>query len=188
MANIDRPDGFTPINLDWSRVHRYYKDATAGIIGVGDPVIRVVSSSDPKGGPEIVRATTGAAITGVVVAIEPDPSRPRQLHLAAADSGYVLVADHPSQEYEVQEVSGGTALAVTQIGKHIDSVTAINASTTTGRSQYEIDNAAVATDNTWIIMRKVDRPGNDVGENCRWIVKANLHTESNASASNVTEI
>ncbi len=188
VGNVDAPNGFTPINLDWSRVHRYYKDATAGIIGIGDPVIKGTNSSDPQGYGEIVRATTGSAITGVVVSIEPDPSRPRQLHLAAADIGYVLVADHPQQEYVVQDNGGATGVIVTNIGQHIDSVTALNANTTTGRSNYEIDSEAIATDNTWILLRKYDAPNNKVGDNCRWVVKANLHTESNASATNSTEV
>lgn len=188
VGNIDDPRGFTPINLDWTRVHRYYKDATAGIIGIGDPVIKVTNSSDPQGYGEIVRATTGAAITGVVVGIEPHPDRPRQMHLAAADLGYVLVADHPSQEFIVQDNGGATGIVVTNIGQHVDSVTAINASTTTGRSAYELDTEAIATDNTWVILRKHDAPNNKVGDNCDWIVKANLHTESNASATNSTEV
>lgn len=189
MANKDAPNGFTPINLHPDRVHRYYKDATAGIIGVGDPVIRGTNSSDPAGYPEIVRASTGAAITGVVVAIEPVRSNLNQNgYLAAADIGYVLVADHPDQEFIVQDNGGATGIAVTNIGQHVDSVTAINADTTIGRSLYELDTEAIATDNTWRIERKYDVEGNDVGANCVWVVKANLHTENNASATSLTEI
>lgn len=193
MANVDAPRGFTPIGYRGGKPYtgaarRYYKDATAGIIGVGDPVIRGTNSSDPEGGPEIVRATTGAAITGVVVAIEPKYSNLMQMHLAAADLGYVYVADDPELLFEVQDTTGGTALAVTNIGEHIDSITAVNASTTTGRSLYEIDNAALATGNTWRIEGLVNRPDNAVGEHAKWIVSANLHTEANASATNLTEV
>lgn len=193
MANLNAPRGFTPVSVDGklytSQVNRYYKDATAGVIGVGDPVIRVVSSSDPLGGPEIVRATTGAAITGVVVAIDPVYSNLQQVgYLAAADVGYVYVADDAKQYFEVQEGGSGTALAVTDVGKHIDSVTALNADTTIGRSKYQIDNNAKATDNTWIIVRLSPKPDNAVGAYAKWIVKPNLHTETNASATNVTEI
>ena len=193
MANVDAPRGFTPVKyasgLAYSgAARRYYKDATAGIIGVGDPVIRATNSSDPEGGPEIVRATTGAAITGVVVGIDPVRSNLNQLHLAAADVGYVFVADDPNLLFEVQEVTGGTALAVTNVGEHIDSITAVDANTTTGRSKYEIDNAAVATGNTWRLEELVNRPDNVVGEHAKWLVSANLHTEANASATNKTEI
>ena len=136
MANTDAPRGFTPVGNNGQgpytgSVNTYYKSATAGIIGVGDPVIRATNSTDPEGGPEIVRATTGAAITGVVIGILPKRSDLTQNHLASADTGYVLVADDPDATFEVQEVTGGTALAVTNIGEHIDSITAVDADTTT---------------------------------------------------------
>lgn len=189
MPNVDMPNGFTPINLLPDRVHRYYKDTTAGIIAVGDPVIRGANSSDPNGYPEIVRATTGAAITGVVIAVEPIRSNLNQFnYLAAADTGYVLVADHPQQEFVVQDNGGATGIVVTNIGQHVDSVTALDANTTIGRSKYEIDTEAIATDNTWRIERLYDQEGNAVGANAKWVVKANLHTEANASATNLTEI
>lgn len=194
MANLNAPRGFEPIRHSdgkpyTGQCNRYYKDATAGIIGVGDPVIRVVSSSDPEGGPEIVRATTGAAITGVVVGIEPVRGNLGQVgYLAAADVGYVLVADDPTLLFEVQEGGSGTALAITDIGKHIDSVTALNADTTIGRSKYQIDNNAKATGDTWIIVQLSPKADNAVGTYAKWLVRANLHTEVNASATNITEI
>lgn len=189
MANLNAPNGFTPINLLPDRVHRYYKDTTAGVIGVGDPVIRGTNSSDPAGYPEIVRATTGSAVTGVVIAVEPIRSNLNQFgYLAAADVGYVLVADHPQQEFIVQDNGGATGVIITNIGQHIDSVTALNADTTIGRSKYQIDTEAIATDNTWRIERKYDIEGNDVGAYCTWVVKPNLHTEVNASATTLTEI
>lgn len=189
MANKDAPSGFTPINLHPDRVHRYYKDATAGIIAVGDPVIRGTNSSSPDGYPEIVRATTGAAITGVVVAVEPIVTNLYQSgYLAAADIGYVLVADYPLQEFIVQDNGGASGLIVTQIGEHIDSVTALDADTVLGRSKYEIDTEAVATGNTWRLERLYQTADNVVGANAVWVVKPNLHTEANASATNLTEI
>lgn len=189
MANLNAPNGFTPINLHPDRVHRYYKDATAGVIGVGDPVIRGASSSSPDGYPEIVRATTGSAITGVVVAIEPlvtDLSKSG--YLAAADIGYVLVADYPDQEFIVQDNGGATGIVVTQIGDHVDSITAVDADTVRGRSKYAIDTEAVATGNTFRLERLYASGSNAVGAYAVWVVKPNLHTEANASATNLTEI
>jgi hypothetical protein len=194
MANIDMPNGFSFIGYADGKsprggIHRYYKDATAGVIAVGDPVIRVTNSSDPEGGPEIVRATTGAAITGVVVEVERIKTNlDRAGYLAAADIGYVWVADDPNALFEVQEDSDGGNLAVTNIGEHIDSVTALDADTVRGRSKYELDSSELATNNTWQIVALSNRVGNAVGTNARWIVKANLHTEVNASATNSTEI
>lgn len=194
MANVNAPRGFTPVKYADGRPYlgictRYYKDATAGIIGVGDPVIQVTSSSDPEGGQEIVRASTGSAITGVVVGIEPRRGSEGQVgYLAAADVGYVLVADDPNLLFEVQEGGAGTALAVTDTGKHINSVTALNADTTIGRSKYQIDNNAKSTGNTWRIESLVAKADNVVGSYAKWLVTANLHTKVNASATNRTEV
>lgn len=194
MANQNAPRGFMPVKYRSGKSYdgicrRYYKDTTAGIIGVGDPVVRVTASSDPLGGPEIVRATTGGAITGIVVGIEPDANRLGQVgYLAAADVGYVLVADDPFLMFEVQEGGAGTALAVTDVGKHINSVTALNADTVIGRSKYQIDNNAKSTGNTFRIEQLVQREDNAVGAYAKWLVSANLHTETNASATTLTEV
>lgn len=189
MANLNKPSGFTPINLLPDRVHRYYKDTSAGIIAVGDPVIRGTNSSDPAGYPEIVRATTGGAITGVVIAVEPVRSNLNQFnYLAAADVGYVLVADYPFQEFIVQDNGGATGIIVTNVGQHVNSVTALNADSVIGRSKYQLDTEAISTGNTWRIERLYDQEGNDVGAYATWVVKANLHTEVNASATTLTEI
>ncbi len=193
MANQDAPRGFTPVKYRSGHAYtgaarRFYKDATAGVIGIGDPVIRGTNSSDPEGGPEIVRATTGAAITGVVVGIEPVRNDLSKKVLLTGDTGYVLVADDPELLFEVQDTTGGTALAVVNVGEHIDSIAVVDADTTSGRSKFEIDNAALATGNTWRVEELVRKADNVVGEHAKWLVSANLHTEVNASATNKTEI
>lgn len=191
-TNTNAPRGFVPYQYADGKPYtgqatRYYKDASV-VLAVGDPVIRAASSSDPEGGPEITRGTTGAAVTGVIVGVEPVRSDlSKRNYLAAADANYVLVADDPDLLFEVQEGGSGTALAITDIGKHIDSVTALDADATLGLSKYQIDNNAKATDNTWIIVRLSPKPNNTVGQYAKWIVKANLHTEVNASATNRTE-
>lgn len=189
VGNVDQPNGFT-VHGPLLRENRYYKDTTANtVIAVGDPVIRVTNSSSPDGYPEIVRATTGAAITGVVTRVEPIRSDLNQHgYLSSSQVGYVYVADHPQQEFLVQDNGGATGIIVTNIGQHVDSVTALDGSTVLGRSKYEIDTEAIASDNTWRIERLYDAPGNAVGDNAKWIVKPNLHTEVNASATTLTEV
>lgn len=193
MANLDSPFGFKPFAYRNGQpyrggANRYFKDATAGIIGVGDPVIRVTNSSDPLGGPEIVRHTTGAAITGVVVRIDPAVGDLTQRHLASADVGYVYVADDPELMFLVQDNGGATGIVVANVGEHVDSITAVDADTTTGISKYEINTEAVASDNTWRIEALAPIAGNAVGANAKWLVTANLHTERNAGASSRTEV
>ena len=193
MANNDAARGLTPVKYSSGRAYsgaarRYFKSATAGVLGVGDTVIRATNSSDPEGGPEVVKATVGAAITGVIVGLDPSRSDLSKRHLASADTGYLYVADDPDLLFACQEVNSGTALTVTQIGEHIDLITAADADTTTGRSVAELDNAAVATDNTFRLEELVRRADNAVGAAAEWLVSANLHTEANGSATRKTEI
>ena len=194
MANANQPSGFRPVCYRSGApyngaANRYYKDTTAGVIGIGDIVIRGTNSSSPDGYPEIVRAAADAAITGVVVGIEPIMTNlSQQGYLLAADVGYVLVADDPNLLFEVQEGGSGTSLAVTNIGEHIDSSTPADADTFIGRSKTVLDNAALATGNQWRIEGLVHRADNAVGAYAKWLVSPNLHTEINASATNLTEI
>ena len=175
--------------------HKYYKGTTAGILTVGDPVIRLTASSDPLGGPEIVRSTTGNEITGVIVAIEPVRTNLAQVgYYNAADTGYLYVEDDPYVVYEVQEGNStgaaGTALTVANaVGQCINSCTAINGNTTIGRSKYNIDNSALGTSTyTWIIKGLVQRPDNAIGSFAKWLVQANKSTEINAAAANIEQI
>lgn len=185
MANTQKLRGFIPVN-PYAKLHKYYKSASVQL-GIGDPVVRAANSGDPLGYAAVTRATTGAAITGVVVEVIPLSTRDYP-YLKSGDSGYVMVADDPHEEFRVQDNGGATGIIITNIGQHVDSVTAIDCNTTTGVSKYALDTEAIAADNTWVLVRKDDEPGNDVGAYCAWIVKANLHTEVNASATNVTEI
>ena len=188
MANTDAPRGFRQLRHNLDKCHRYYKGTDAGIIGVGDPVIRQADSADPEGYAEIVRATTGAAITGIVVAIEPQRSDLSKRHLASADTGYVLVDDDPDSLFVVQDNGGATGITVEDIGEHVDSVAAIDADTTTGVSKYEIDTEAQAADNTFRIERLLQREDNEASANADWVVSVNLHTEANGSATRKTAV
>lgn len=185
--------GFIPVGYKDGKEYkgaarRYYKSAAVAI-GIGDPVVRAANSADPEGGPAVTRATTGAAITGVVVGVQMDPTRPDQSgYLKSGDTGYLLVADEPDLMFEVQEGGSGTNLAVTNIGEAIDSVTAIDCNQSTGMSKYEIDKGALASGNTWILMELVRRQDNAIGNYAKWLVCANLHTEQNAGAANISEI
>lgn len=188
MANKDAPRGFTPLRWQPDKYHRYYKGTDAGVIGVGDPVVRQTNSADPEGYAEVVRATTGSATTGMVVAIEPTRSDLAKRHLASADTGYVLVDDNPDSLFVVQDNGGATGIVIADIGLHVDSVTAIDADTVTGVSKYELDTEAIGTDNTFRIERLLQREDNEVGANAEWVVSINLHTEANASATRKTQV
>lgn len=195
MANVNSPFGFKPVCYKDGKPYNgqarmYYKAATSAPIFVGDPVIRIVSTN-ADGYPMIDRATTGAAVTGHVVGIVNNINDlTKAKYLAADDTGYVMVCDDPNVLLVVQEGGAGTALALAQIGKHIDAVAAVDGNTTTGNSNYQLDNNAVASGNTYRIEALVDAvaPGNTLGAYQKVIVAVNLSTEVNAGASNLSEV
>jgi hypothetical protein len=194
MANVNSPDGFQAYCYKdgkgyTGQARTYYKAVTSAPIFVGDPVIRI-TSTDPNGYPAIDRATTGAAVTGHVVGIKlkPDDLTFRK-YLSAGETGYMMVCDDPNVLLLVQEGGSGTQLALAQIGKHIDAVAAVDGNTYTQNSNYQVDNNAVATGNTYRIeaMAEAVMVGNELGQYQKVLVAVNLSTEVNAGASTLSE-
>lgn len=195
MANRSIINGFRVVdpktgNLYTGNGRMYYKPAGTTIIAVGDPVIAVTASTDPLGNRMINRATTGAAITGVVVNVAYNRTNlHKSNYLLAADAGYVWVADDPNLWFEVQEDSVGATLALANIGNYINSVAAIDGNTVLGCSNYQIASSSAGTSTgTWRIERLVQRPNNAIGVNAKWLVSPALHTEVNNSALNLTAV
>jgi len=194
MANVNSKNGFIPYCYKdgkpyTGQARTYYKAATSTAIFVGDPVIRIVSV-DPNGYPAIDLATAGAAVTGHVVGIKINPDDlTKAKYLAAADTGYVEVCDDANVLLLAQEGGSGTALALAQIGKHIDGVAATG-STVTQTSGWQLDNNAVATGNTYRIeaLAEAVMPGNTLGTYQKVLVAVNLSTEVNAGASTLSEV
>ena len=192
MANVNAPRGFRPVRYADGKpymgaMNRYY--ITGIVLGVGDPVVRLTASADPLGGPQVVRASTGSYITGVVVGFEPLRNSLTEVgYSLTGDSTYVYVADEPDLLFEVQEGGSSTALAVTDIGNCINSVTALNADTTIGSSKYQIDNGAKGSGDTWFLVELVQRADNALGKYAKWIVQPSLHTQVNAGAANILAI
>lgn len=199
MANVNAANGFRVYSNAFGRqgapsqVTKYYS-AGAGILGVGDPVVRATgsASSDPAGvGALIVRATTGSYVTGHIVGFDVDTNNLAQVGYAPSGySGYVYVADDPEQLLVVQEGGSATALTTQNIGQSINAITAVNASSTLGTSLYQIDNNTVTTASTgtYILVQLLQRADNAVGQYAKWIVKVNLSTEAVSGASNVLAI
>jgi hypothetical protein len=196
MTNINRPNGFRQVGYAFGRggfygnARKYYY-AGAGILGVGDPVVRVTGSTDPLGiCAMITRATTGSYVTGHIVGFDPVPDALTQVGYLNMTAGYVYVCDDPDAEFEVQEGGSGTALAITNIGQSINAITAVNANTVVGSSIYQIDNATVSTSasQTYVITGLVQRADNAVGQYAKWLVRVNLSTEAVSGASNVLPI
>lgn len=197
MANADTPFGFKPIRMQGSApfsggVGRYYRgtgDST--VITIGTPVDLGGTGDTAGTAPSVVRATAGSGgyVVGVVVGIENlTPDNLSLNYLASGSAGYLLVADDPNQEFEVQEDSAGNALTATAIGSNIDFIIGTD-NTTTGISSTEINSDTCDTTNTLQcrVMRLVDRPDNELGTNAKWVVKFNLHRYSAARTEGMSE-
>lgn len=180
MANVDRPNGLSPIrHLDGSayngQVNRYFIPATdATAMFVGDAV-KSAGSADSDGVPTVAQAAAGDTLRGVIVGFEPDPDNLSRNYRAASTARYVLVADAPDIVFEVQEDSVGAALAATNVGQNADIVVGAG-NTTSGASGMELDSStAVATTAQLRILGFSQAPKNEIGDNAKLEVVINEH-------------
>jgi hypothetical protein len=180
MANTDRPFGFKPVRYSSGRAYtgaaRRYKKEASTIIGIGDPVVITGTAEATTAIALVDRAAAGSGtITGVVVGMDPQRSDLSKNHLAAADTGYVMVADDPDLVFEIQEDGDSGTIAITDVGEFCDIVVA-DANTTTGMSQVELDSSNAGTGDQVRIMGMVQREDNELGANAKWEVMINEHT------------
>lgn len=190
MPNIDSPSGLSPVRYmsgaPYNGAVNIYSTATGDgtAIYVGDPVIISGTAQTIEGViyQDVDQAATGDVMVGVVVAVLPD-TRDSLIYRAASTQRLVAVADDPNLLFEIQEVSGGTALAAADIGLNANFVVSAG-SATTGLSGVELNNATEATTNTLDlqIVGFANRPGNEVGEHAKWLVRINRHQRANQVA------
>jgi hypothetical protein len=190
MANVDTPFGLRPVRYlsgaPYNGAANVYTTASgdATAIFVGDPVILSGTAQTINGVTyaDVDQAATGDVITGVVVAVLPE-TRDSLIYRAASTVRRLLVADDPGLVFEIQEVSGGTALTTAAIGLNANFVVG-SGSTTTGQSGVELNNATEATTATLDvqIVGLVNKEDNAAGEHAKWLVRLNRHQYSNQVA------
>lgn len=183
MANADTPFGLRPIGsltggLQNGATRQFAVPASDGTaIFIGDPVILNGTAQDINGVnyPDVVQAATGDVICGVVVGVHfvTDESL---IYRAASTQRILNVLVDPDALFEIQEVSGGTALTTAAIGLNANFVVG-SGSTVSGLSGVELNNATEATTATLDlqIVGLVNRPDNEVGEHAKWLVRINRH-------------
>ena len=95
-------------------------------------------------------------------------------------AGYALVADHPEQEFVVQEDGDAGVCGLADAGQNADMVATSAGSTATGLSGWEMDSSTVAVTATLALQLLNPAPGNDATVvHCDWIVKINSHYTGN---------
>lgn len=190
MANVDSPFGLKPVahrnGAPYNGSFRLYSVAAGNGTAImkGDPVILAGTSQTINGRiyRDVVRAATGDVITGVCVGVVP-VTHDSTTYRAASTQRVLMIADNPDLIFEIQEVSGGTALTANDAGLNADFVVAAG-STVTGNSGVELNNATEATTNTLDlhIIGPVMREDNAIGEHCKWLVTINRHQFANQVA------
>ena len=179
MANVDKPNGAIPVGTvsgtNWMGHTRIYEvDASAGSIYPGDFVIM---EADGKVAP----ATAGnTELLGVCVGVPqwmPNKIGGISGHNVSTANLDLMKKYHTTGDdviYEMQEDGDASQLAVTDIGANVD-LLATAGSTTTGRSQQELDSSSVTASTAQLrIIGLVDRMDNEVGSTgARWLVKMN---------------
>jgi hypothetical protein len=192
MANVDSPQGLVPVKMITGapyngQVSTYVIDAGNGTATfVGDLVKQVNTGSDSAGESvygrdteglmHVVQAAAGDAVIGVVVGFSPNQDSLMTKHRAASTARLAYVVDDPNVVFEIQEASGGTALAAADVGLNANVVVGTGNSTT-GLSAMELDNSTENTTATLQlkILGMSPRPDNAIGEHCKWLVKINNH-------------
>jgi len=196
MANVDMPAGLKPVRYmsgaPYNGAVNAYSTATGDgtAIFIGDPVIISGTAQTINGViyQDVDQAATGDVIVGVVIAVDPvlgsgANGRDSTKHRAASTQRVLYVADDPGLLFEIQEVSGGTALTAAAIGLNADFVVG-SGNATTGASGVELNNATEATTNTLDlqIVGFSNRINNEVGEHAKWLVRINRHQRANQVA------
>ena len=201
MANANTPFGLVPIKnspfVEIPKNYYYIPASYANALFIGDPVVKTGTSNSaavlgdgrpfaPGSLPEINKASAGDGnkITGVIVGFLAMPTNLNAAYNPASTERVAIVADSPLQEFEIQEESAGSPLAITSVGLNANLVYAESGSAATGLSGAELDTTTPAADATFQlkILRLLDTPGNAIGQHAKWRVRINNHTEANATA------
>jgi len=190
MANTDNAAGLKPVQhrngAPYNGSFRLYSTPTGNATAtfIGDPVILLGTSQTINGKiySDVGQAATGSVITGVVVGVVP-VTQDSLRYRAASTQRLLMVADDPELLFEIQEVTGGTALTANDAGLNANYVVGTG-STVTGLSGVELDNSTEATTNTLDlhIVGPVQRDDNAIGEHCKWLVTINRHQFANQVA------
>jgi hypothetical protein len=189
MANPDFVRGLQP----WGPLlrARIYSVVEAVAVGMyhGDMVETVHTGIASKYGnyTSVVSEETGAlsTIVGAVLALFNENMDP-VLYIATSEpgdgivAGYALVADHPEQEFVVQEDGVGGVTGVANAGQNGDLINTSAGSTGTGLSGMELDSNTVNTTSTLALQLLNPVPDqDDTLAHCDWIVRINAHFTGN---------
>lgn len=189
MANEDRPSGLSPTQYlngaPWNGQARLYNidSGDTNAFAIGDPV-KSDGTADANGVAGVTLGTAGSAVRGVIVSmggllrggpmVDPTNLGTTIIPATKTKDYYVMVVDDPNVIFEVQEVSGGTALTAAAVGLNADLVAGTNNGYVSG---WELNNSGEATTSTLNckLLGLSQRADNAFGEHAKWLVLLNNH-------------
>ena len=189
MANDDFPRGLIPYNHRNGNglkltVYEAQSGTATGPMFIGQPV-RLVAAGVVENAPEV--GGTGTAYLGIAYGFLGENYGPPSLPFndtGGTTKRYVIVADEPSQEFLVQEDTGGTALANLDRGATCDLIyrSVGSGNNTTGFANLELDASSVVATNSGAVMliryqdiTNTDGTQNAAGDYAKWIVRITNH-------------
>ena len=192
MANVDRPAGLVPVQYlngaPWNGGGRVYcipETDDTNAYAIGDPLV-LAGGADSNGVPTVTLATagTGNQVLGPMVSGAgalsygssygvPQDS-PIVIPATKSRNYYILVCDDPNVIFEIQEVSGGTALTAAEVGLNANLVAGTNNGYISG---WEVNNSGETTTATLQLklLGLAQVSGNAFGEHAKWWVLINNH-------------
>lgn len=191
MANVNNPQGAVPargVNSQYvtggTRLYSHASgDGTALYRGDFVKLAGTMQTINGVTTNDVVKASTGDVLVGVVVGINPT-SRDTLLYGPASTAYTLYVDDDPDTLFEMQDVNSGTALTANDVGLNANFVYAAG-STVTGWSGTTIDNTTELSTNTLDlklvdIVNRVDV--DNTSSPLRFLVRINRHQYSNQVA------
>lgn len=190
MANINRPNGFSPVSTvtgaNWSgQARMYYIPSTdPNAYYVGDAV-KSTEGSDPNFGyAQIVKVTASPGVgplRGITIGFLTNPTSPQLVSLPATKSiaYYALVVDDPNVIFECTDDGITTGnLVATAVGQNSQFTVAAPTPTTLPFSQSVLLSSSFNSANPTYPFKIVGYRNdgqNALGAYCRWYVVINNH-------------
>lgn len=195
MANDDMiaaRGGLLPVNFPFGNFKKnYYRVTTsaAAAFYLGQPVAldatgQVGAATIAASNGTLVGSIVGFADTNLEALPTGMETTTAGAFLPANTDAYALVADDPDQEFVIQEDTGGSALARTNIGNNAAMIYRTSSGdNTTGYSTVELDRSSAGTGTGGTLIIKAvggnmnsDGTVNAPGNYCKWIVQIVRHS------------
>jgi len=200
MANDDSiraRGGLLPVQFPFGNFKKEYYRLTTGVaaanIFIGMPVDldangRAVPIELTTSGNYLLGSVVGFADTNLEALPSAMETTQAGAYLPGNTDAFVLVADDPNQEFVIQEDTGGTALALADVGLNANMVyRSSSGDTITGYATAELDASSAGTGTGGVLIIKQlarnmnsDGTQNAVGDYAKWVVRIARHRHNAA--------